>query len=190
MPIYTKKGDRGTTSFFNSQPGVRASKDSLKPETLGALDELNSFLGVCRSFCDSPERNVFIKDIQENIFTICSVIAGADLKFNKSKTTRLEKEIDKIEKKVGAIESFRFSQGSRFATHLMYSRALARRAERRVVALSKEEKIRPQILQYVNRLSDMLFMLFREANFDSGISEEGWTPRRQGSAGHVPKKKN
>ncbi len=178
MAIYTKKGDRGTTSFFNSPQGVRTSKDSLKPETLGALDELNSFLGICRSFSDLPERNVFLKNIQDDIFTICSIIAGADLKFNKSKVTRFEKEIDKIEAKVKAIDSFRFSQGSRFATHLMYARSLARGAERRVVALSKTEKVRPQILQYVNRLSDMLFMLFREANFDAGIAEEGWKPKK------------
>jgi cob(I)alamin adenosyltransferase len=177
MPIYTKKGDKGTTNVIDKSK--RMDKDSIKPETLGSLDELNSFLGICRSFCDSPERNVFIKDIQDSIFTICSIIAGADLPFNKSKTTRFEREIDKIEAKVGAIESFRFSQGSRFATHLMYSRALARRAERRVVALSKEEKIKPQILQYVNRLSDMLFMLFRESNFDAGIPEEGWSPKKK-----------
>lgn len=172
MPIYTKKGDKGSTNFIDKS--IRVDKDSIKVEALGSLDELNSFLGIARSFCDNPERNIFIKDIQDNIFRICSITAGSDLKFNKSKTTRLEKEIDKIEAKVGAIESFRFSQGSHFATHLMYARSLARKAERRVVALSKVEKVRPQILQYVNRLSDMIFMLFREANFDAGIPEEGW----------------
>lgn len=172
MPIYTKRGDKGKTNFIDKSK--RVDKDSAKVEALGSLDELNSFLGVVRSFCDLPERNLFIKDIQDDLFRICSIIAGSDLKFNKSKTTRLEKEIDKIEAKVGAIESFRFSQGTRFATHLMFARSLARRAERRVVALSKEEKVRPQILQYVNRLSDMMFMLFREANFDAGIAEEWW----------------
>lgn len=172
MPIYTKKGDKGNTNFIDKSK--RVDKDSIKVEALGSLDELNSFLGIARSFCDSPERNVFIKDIQNNLFTICSIIAGSSLKFNKSCTTRLEKEIDKIEEKIGPIDSFRYSQGSRFATHLMYSRSLARKAERRVVALSKVEKVRPQILQYVNRLSDMIFMLFREANFDAGIDEEGW----------------
>lgn len=172
MPIYTKKGDKGNTNFIDKSK--RVDKDSIKVEALGSLDELNSFLGVCRSFCDNPERNLFLKDIQDNLFRICSITAGSDLKFNKSKTTRLEKEIDKIEAKVGPIESFRFSQGSRFATHLMYARALARKAERRVVALSKVESVKPQILQYVNRLSDMIFMLFREANFDNNVPEEGW----------------
>jgi ATP:cob(I)alamin adenosyltransferase len=172
MPIYTKKGDKGNTNFIDKSK--RVDKDSIKVEALGSLDELNSFLGIARSFCDNPERNIFIKDVQDNLFRICSVIAGSELKFNKSKTTRLEKEIDKIEDKVGPIDSFRFSQGTRFATHLMYCRALARKAERRVVALSKVEKVKPQILQYVNRLSDMIFMLFREANFDNNIPEEGW----------------
>lgn len=172
MPIYTKKGDKGNTNFIDKSK--RVDKDSVKVEALGSLDELNSFLGIARSFCDNPERNLFIKDIQDNLFRICSIIAGSDLKFNKSKTTRLEKEIDKIEAKTGPIDSFRFSQGTRFATHLMYARALARKAERRVVALSKVEDVKPQILQYVNRLSDMIFMLFREANFDNNIPEEGW----------------
>lgn len=172
MPIYTKKGDKGNTNFIDKSK--RVDKDSIKVEALGSLDELNSFLGICRSFCDIPERNLFLKDIQESLFTICSITAGSDLKFNKAKTTRLEKEIDKIEAKVGPIDSFRYSQGTRFATHLMFARSLARRAERRVVALSKEEKVRPQILQYVNRLSDMMFMLFREANFDANVPEEGW----------------
>lgn len=175
MPIYTKKGDKGSTNFIDKSK--RVEKDSLKVETLGSLDELNSFLGIARSFSDNPERNVFIKDIQDNLFRICSIIAGSDLKFNKAKTTRLEKEIDKIENKVGAISSFRFSQGSRFATHLMYARALSRRAERRAVSLSKVEKLHPNILQYLNRLSDMIFMLFREANFNAGVKEEGWSPK-------------
>ena len=172
MPIYTKKGDKGDTNFIDKSK--RVDKDSVKVEALGSLDELNSFLGIARSFCDNPEMNILIKDIQDNLFRICSIIAGSDLKFNKSKTTRLEKEIDKIEERVGPIDSFRFSQGSRLATHLMYSRSLARKAERRVVALSKVEDVRPQILQHVNRLSDMMFMLFREANFDAQVPEEGW----------------
>lgn len=172
MPIYTKKGDRGTTNFIDKSK--RVEKDSAKVETLGSLDELNSFLGIARSFCPDPERDVFIKDIQDNLFTICAIIAGSELKFNKSKVTRFEKEIDKIEEVVKPIKSFRFSQGSRFATHLMYARSLARRAERRAVSLNRLEKIHPNILQYLNRLSDMIFMLFREANFDAGIKEEGW----------------
>lgn len=176
MPIYTKKGDKGTTNFIDKSK--RVEKDSAKVETLGALDELNSFLGIARSFSDNPERNLFIKDIQDNIFRTCSIIAGSDLKLNKAKTTRLEKEIDKIEEKVGAISSFRFSQGSRFATHLMFARSLARRAERRAVALNRLEPLHPNILQYLNRLSDIIFMLFREANFDSGIPEESWSVKK------------
>lgn len=185
MPIYTKKGDKGTTNFIDKSK--RVEKDSAKVETLGAIDELNSFLGIARSFCDptSPKasrgrqsRDKFIKQIQDDLFTICAIIAGSNLKFNKSKTTRFEKEIDKIEERVKPISSFRFSQGSRFATHLMYARALARRAERRAVALNRLETIHPNILQYLNRLSDMIFMLFREANFDAGIAEEGWSPKK------------
>lgn len=172
MPVYTKKGDKGETGFLDKSK--RVGKDSTKVEALGSLDELNSFLGITRSLEENTKRDKFIHEIQGNLFTICAILAGSELKFNKSKTTRLEKEIDKIESKIGKIDSFRYSQGTSLATHLMYARALARRAERQVVSLSKEEKISPQILQYVNRLSDMLFMLFREANFNAGVKEVGW----------------
>jgi len=176
MGVYTKKGDKGDTSTLDKSKG-RMSKDSLTVESLGSIDELNSFLGVARSFCDNPERDVFIADIQDKLFTIASILAGSKLKINKSRITRFEKEIDAIEEKIGAIDSFRYSQGTRFATHLMYARALARRTERRVVALSHEQTLHPNILQYLNRLSDMLFMLFREANFDAQVSEESWSPK-------------
>lgn len=186
MPVYTKKGDKGETGFLDKSK--RVGKDSAKVEALGSLDELNSFLGIVRSCSTSPDRfaediwkkDAFVQQIQGNLFTICAILAGSKLKFSKSETTRLEKEIDIIEAKIGKIDSFRYSQGTTLATHLMYARALARRAERQVVSLSKEEKILPQILQYVNRLSDMLFMLFREANFSVGVEEVGWKPTQPG----------
>lgn len=174
MTIYTKKGDKGETSTLK-KASKKISKDSLIVEALGSLDELNSFLGIARSFCENKSRNKFIKEIQNNLFIICSIIAGGELKFNKSKITKFEKEIDKIDANLPKLKSFLFSSGNLEATHLMYSRSLARRAERRVVALSKEEKINKNILQYLNRLSDMLFMLFREANFEAGLKEENWT---------------
>lgn len=173
MPVYTKKGDKGDTSTLSKEKG-RISKDSLIVESLGSLDELNSFLGIVRSLYKNSERNIFVKEIQNSLFIICAILAGSSLKINKSKITRFEKEIDKIDLKLPKIDSFRYSSGSLLATHLMYSRSLARRAERRVVALSKEEKIQANILQYLNRLSDMLFMLFREANFEAGVGEESW----------------
>jgi cob(I)alamin adenosyltransferase len=175
MPIYTKKGDRGKTSLFSSTGKKRrVTKDAAIVEALGALDELNSFLGIARSFNERSQRDVFLQGIQNNLFTICSVLAGAKLPFAEAETEKLEKEIDKIDSKVPKIANFVFSQGSPLATHLTYARALSRRAERRVVALSKQKKVPPQILKYLNRLSDMLFMLFRQVNFETKIKETTW----------------
>src|SRR3989344_449448 len=178
MPIYTKKGDKGETGLFSEKgESIRISKDSLRVEAIGATDELNSFLGICLAFCDNPERAKFIEEIQVNLFTINSIMAGAKLKFNKAKTTRLEKEIDKIDLKITKLTSFVMPSGTRFATHLMYARTLVRKAERRIAALNKIEKVHPNIVMYINRLSDMVFTLFREANFDAGMKETYWKGR-------------
>lgn len=178
MPIYTKKGDKGETGLFSeNEEKIRISKDSLQIEAIGAVDELNSYLGVATSFCANPETRIFIEKIQTNLFTINSIMAGANLKFSKTQTTLLEKAIDKIDKKIPKLTTFVLPFGSRFATHLMYARAMARRAERRVVALGKFKKVRPNILQYLNRLSDMIFTLFREANFEADIKDIPWKGR-------------
>ncbi len=176
MPIYTKKGDKGETGLIaqNPEEKIRVSKDSARVEAIGAIDELNSYLGVCLSFSNIPERAPFLKAIQVNLFTINSILAGSDLKFNKSHTTRLEKEIDKIDLKVTKLTTFVMPAGTVFATHLMYARTLARKAERRAAGLAKIEKVHPNILMYLNRLSDMIFTLFREANHEAGIPETYW----------------
>lgn len=175
MPIYTKKGDKGETGLFSEKgESIRVSKDSVRVEAIGATDEVNSFLGICLSFCESPNRAKFIREIQVDLFTINSILAGADLKFSKSRTTRLEKEIDKIDLKIPKLTRFVMPEGTKFATHLMYARTLARKAERRVAALNKLEKVRPNIVMYMNRLSDMIFTLFREANFEAKMPETYW----------------
>lgn len=160
--------------FSETGEKIRVSKDSLRVEAIGTTDELNSFLGVCLGFCDNPKTAEFIKEIQINLFTINSMMAGANLKFNKSKTTVLEKQIDKIDTKIPKLTTFVLPAGTRFATHLMYARTLARKAERRIAALNKMEKVHPNIVMYMNRLSDMIFTLFREANYDAGMPETLW----------------
>src|SRR3990167_6172011 len=97
MPIYTKKGDKGTTSLIDPKTKKRISKNARIVHTLGAFDELNSFLGVAVSFSDDAEIKNFVVDIQKNLFTICSILAGAKLKFTKTKTIQLEKKIDEID---------------------------------------------------------------------------------------------
>lgn len=180
MPIYTRKGDKGETGLLSKDPEkkIRVDKDSLRIETIGALDELNSYLGIVTSTSSDKELIKFVTQIQVNLFTINAILAGADLKFNASKITALEKRIDIITEQLKPLTNFLLPGGSVTATHLMYARALSRKAERRVVSLSKAEKVHPNILKYVNRLSDMLFTLFREANHLSGEQEVIWRTQK------------
>ncbi|OGM23720.1 ATP:cob(I)alamin adenosyltransferase [Candidatus Woesebacteria bacterium RIFCSPHIGHO2_01_FULL_39_28] len=171
MAIYTKRGDRGQTSLYDRQnkQNIRIDKNSLRIEAIGAIDELNSFLGIISQ----------VKEIQKDLFVIGSILAGSELKFFRSKTKKLEKTIDKLEGELPVLKNFIIPGGSKDSAYFQYARALARRAERRVVALSKVERVKPQILSYLNRLSDYLFILARYANFGEGIKEEVWKGSRK-----------
>ncbi len=164
MAIYTKRGDKGETSLYdkNSRQNIRVSKDSLRIEAIGAIDELNSYLGVA---------SADLKDIQRDLFTIGSILAGAKLRFPKSKIKKLEKVIDKLEGTLPVLKNFILPGGIQTAANLQYARALCRRAERAIVRLEIKNQ---EILAYINRLSDYLFMLARKANYDVGIKEEVW----------------
>lgn len=145
MSIYTKKGDNGETDIFNKK---RVSKDSLVINALGALDEANSWLGVVGGFTQ----------IQKNLMVVSSLIAGAKSEFPRSKTTRLEKEINQLEKKLPKLTDFIVPAGKGAKLH--YARALVRRAERAVVAIPNLS-VYP-LLAYLNRLSDYLYLKARE----------------------------
>lgn len=180
MAIYTKRGDRGETSLYDkmSRQNVRVSKNSLRIRTIGAIDELNSFLGVVVANSSDSVLVKRIKEIQRNLLTIGSILAGSPLRFSRSKTKRLEKTIDRLEGKLPILKNFIVPGGSQVAAHLQYARALARRAERLVVALSEVERVKLQILVYLNRLSDAIFMLAREANAKAKIKEEVWLGKK------------
>jgi len=181
MAIYTKRGDRGETSLFDkdSVQNIRVSKDALRIRTIGALDEANSSLGVVVSFSSDKKLNFLITRIQAELFTIGSILAGANLRFSKTRTLFLEKNLDKLEGSLPVLRNFLLPGGSVIASHLQLSRTLVRRAERELVALSKLEPLKPQILTYLNRLSDFLFMLARKANHDAGIKELVWVGRKK-----------
>jgi len=176
MPIYTKKGDKGTTTFFDKklQKSERVSKDDKRVWAIGTLDELNTFLGICINSSENKEMKDFLKKVQLNIFTVNSILAGAKLNFSLKETKILEKEIDKITSKLPKLTNFVIPSGSNLSVNLQYARALARRAERTVVSLNEIQKVSPNILKYINRLSDFLFTLSRKANYDLQISEEIW----------------
>lgn len=161
MAIYTKTGDKGKTCTFS---GKRVLKSSKLTGVIGAIDELNSFLGIIGG----------LEDIQGDLFTINSVLAGSKLHFFSSKTKKLEKKIDKWEGKLPVLKNFIYYGGTREASLLFFARALARRAERSLVELSGEQKVPEAILTYINRLSDYLFMFARSLNFKEGIPEKIW----------------
>ena len=180
MAIYTKRGDKGKTSLYEegSTQKKRIDKDSLIVEALGSVDELNSYLGICKVNAENPKTKVLLGNVQENLLKIGTIIAGSKLFFSKKETSNLEKQIDEIEGRLPVLKNFVVPGGSRLSAHMQYARALARRAERRVVALSKEQKINGTVLTFLNRLSDYLFMLARDAAHQSGFGDEPWVGRR------------
>jgi cob(I)alamin adenosyltransferase len=171
MAIYTKKGDKGETGIFG---GKRISKGSLEIEALGAVDEANSFLGLTISFLDEQYLKNKITQVQRDLFKLGSIIAGAKLSIPKSVVKKYEKEIDEWTALMPPLTHFIFPGGSKPAGFLFTARTTVRRAERAIVNLSKEKKISPNVLVYINRLSDYLFTLARYINFRQGIRENIW----------------
>lgn len=166
--IYTKTGDKGQCSLCD---GNRIFKDDARIEAIGAIDELNAVLGVVsatwlnsQQACWEFNQVAAIESVQDNLYTINAILAKSrKIKFEQAAVKNLEKNIDQIEKKLPALKKFIKYEGSPIATYLNFSRAVCRRAERRVVSLSRKEKIEPNILAYLNRLSDYLFVLARVA---------------------------
>ena len=176
MAIYTKTGDKGTTRVFDKKTGqlVGIKKDSCHIKTIGAIDELNSFLGVAKSFSPDTKLQKRLEEVQTNLFTINSILAGSNLRFSKSKTKSIEKQIDMWEGTLPVQKNFIFYGGSKESSLIFYARALCRRAERSLVAFSKKEKVPESISIYFNRLSDYLFMLARAQNNNEGNKEVFW----------------
>ena len=160
MAIYTKTGDKGKTGTFS---GKRTSKSSRLIHAIGAVDELNSYLGIIGG----------MEEVQRTLFTINSILTGAKLEFPKDATQKLEKEIDKWEGTLPVLKNFIIYGGNKKASQIYFARSLARRAERVLVDLRIRSR-KDEILMYVNRLSDYLFMFARYTNFKSKIEERVW----------------
>lgn len=179
MKIYTKKGDRGKTGLFNQKK--RISKDSLEIETLGTIDEANSFLGLAASFLEEPYLKNKITQVQRTLFKLGSIIAGAKLSIPKSVVKKYEREIDAWTNSMPPLANFIFPGGCKPAAFLFVARTVVRRAERQIVRLSQEKGILPSILVYINRLSDYLFTLARYINFREGRKEALWQSKWRGN---------
>lgn len=187
LMLYTGKGDGGTTKVYDSGKGVRMSKSSPLAEALGALDEVNSYLGQCKLhsqranyFAGEGELKkpvhfaVLVHDLQEKLFIVQAELAGADKKIGKAQITALEKVINAIEKELPPITTFFISGGTDLATKFDFARTMARRAERRVVLVHEigERKIGKNTLAFLNRLSSILYALARLSNHKYGVTEE------------------
>ena len=176
--LYTGKGDDGTTKTFGCDQ--RISKSSGLAEALGSMDEINSFLGICKT--KSAEKNLKFSDkeisgivhnIQQTLFIIQAELAGCDKKVTEEKVIELETLINDIEKILPPIKTFFISGGTELAATFDVARTIARRAERRVVQVAEEgvRPVGPNTKKYMNRLSSILYALARLMNHLSGINE-------------------
>ncbi len=186
--LYTGKGDGGTTKTFGANQ-ERISKASELPEALGTLDELNSFIGLSKvkaSRDHDPKVSIgkrarstsaILADIQETLFIVQAEVAGAPKKVGKSKVTETERITDTLEKLMPPITTFSVAGGTELSATLDVARTLARRAERRVIAVAELgiQTISPNTKAYLNRLSSLLFALARFANESAGIVRQ--TPK-------------
>ncbi|MBP7511493.1 MAG: cob(I)yrinic acid a,c-diamide adenosyltransferase [Bacteroidia bacterium] len=179
--IYTKTGDKGETSLIG---GSRVLKSHIRIESYGTIDELNSYLGLIKDQLNNKEKEAFIYEIQDRLFTIGSVLASDPEKsimkvpdlFPEDITT-LEKEIDKMNENLPELKSFVLPGGNILASHCHIARCICRRAERMVVLLQSSSTVPNIVVTYLNRLSDYLFVLSRELVFESKGIESPWRPR-------------
>jgi cob(I)alamin adenosyltransferase len=174
MPIYTRKGDKGETNLLSK----RIPKDSLEIEVLGVVDEASSFLGLAAAFLKEQYLKNKITQVQRSLFKLGSIIAGARLSISKSQVMKYEKEIDAWTRAMPPVKNFIYPGGSRPAALVFIGRTVVRRAERLIVKLSKERKLNSNVLIYINRLSDYLFVLARYINFRQGVKEAFWKAKK------------
>lgn len=172
--LYTGKGDDGKTQTFGCDQ-QRISKSSELPEALGALDELNAFLGFVKMRAESELRikNALLA-AQENLFIVQAEIAGANKQLDEKVVRDLESLTNAIEKEIPPLTGFSIAGGTELSALLDVARTLARRAERRLVALEESggRGLSQKTKAYMNRLSSLLFALARLANHLSGVPEE------------------
>lgn len=182
MKIYTKKGDSGETSLLGGQ---RVPKHHLRIEAYGTVDELNSFIGL---LSDQPEVLIEVKKelikIQETLFTIGSHLALEPGKekiklpeISKSDVEKLEHAIDQMNEHLPAMRNFVLPGGHQAVSICHVARCVCRRAERNVVHLSEFSRVEKEVLAYLNRLSDYLFVLARKLSHDLQIEETPWKPK-------------
>jgi cob(I)alamin adenosyltransferase len=179
MRVYTRTGDDGTTGLIG---GTRVQKYDLRLEAYGTVDELNSWIGMVRSQAISPEDIHDLVEIQNKLFVIGALLATDTAKVNNSDKLPcceedivfLEKRIDHMLDSLPPLTNFLLPGGSNAVSYCHIARTVCRRAERRSYQLSAETPVPPEILKYLNRLSDYLYVLSRKVASDAGIEEIPW----------------
>ncbi|HEV8700592.1 MAG TPA: cob(I)yrinic acid a,c-diamide adenosyltransferase [Candidatus Polarisedimenticolia bacterium] len=182
--IYTKTGDKGTTALGD---GRRVAKDHRRVEAFGTVDELNAALGLAIAAGLDLEGADLLKRIQNDLFDVGADLCVPEKRGNGGKTARralritaahvrpLEEAIDRFNGGLRPLRSFVLPGGSPASAWLHLARTVCRRAERRVVALERQDRVNPRVIIYLNRLSDLLFVMARRAN-DGGRADVLWVP--------------
>jgi cob(I)alamin adenosyltransferase len=183
MKIYTKTGDAGETGLFG---GGRVAKDDARVDAYGEVDELNATLGLARGFSLPADMDALLQRLQDQLFTLGAVLATpADTKASayipelKAEWAEdMERHIDRFEEELPKMTHFILPGGIQGAAALHLARTVCRRAERRVVPLLREGMIPQAVVVYLNRLSDLLFVMARLANHRAGVPDVKWIPEK------------
>ena len=181
LKIYTRTGDRGDTALFG---GGRVGKDDVRVDAYGDVDELNASLGLARAIELMPRIDEVLVPIQRDLFAIGALLATPDrdrmheqlakAQLDEARVAQLERAIDDGDRELEPLRAFILPGGTPKAAALHVSRTVCRRAERRVVALAREVEVPALVVMYLNRLSDLLFVLARVANHRAGADEATW----------------
>lgn len=167
--VYTGRGDRGKTDLSS---GERVSKSSERIAAYGTVDELNSLVGVCRNYTDGKVDE--LEKIQNELHILQAELANRqpEKKIAQDDIDRLEKFCDHYQDECPPLRSFVLAGGTESASHLHHARSVARRAERKIVNLDQQEELREEVLAYINRLSDLFFLMARHENFLADVDEK------------------
>jgi cob(I)alamin adenosyltransferase len=189
--IYTKRGDSGETSLVGGQ---RVGKESPRIEAYGTVDELNAYIGLATVSCQGDPRlaalGAILLRVQHELFNLGSILATEPQdvhpkqpRVTQAEISQLEREIDAMNENLAPLRSFVLPGGTRLNAELHVCRTVCRRAERLLVGLARTETVPPETIQYLNRLSDALFVWSRWVNHALGVAEVLWEPNKAASAG-------
>jgi len=178
--IYTRKGDDGSTGLHD---GTRVPKDHFRTEAYGDVDELSAALGVARAFVQDPEIGAVLLEIQKDLMAVAAQLADPKYETRKLKSKTVisaekieafERTMDRYDEELPPLKGFILRCGTKGASFLHLACTVCRRAERRIVTLSRQVAVAPIVIQYINRLSDLLFVLARVENKRGGEEQIDW----------------